>query len=137
MIRAPSRSTPTHGAALPGMIDQIMDQLGDELQLLKAAALTSVISLIRDTVRRNLPALDQELGRLRSEQDGNSALPTTHTNDTARKTSGNDTARYYDTADTPLRERAVGEISAQADVGRSPNYDFIPPASHAEPGRRT
>jgi len=30
-------------------------------------------------------------------------------------------------------ERAVGEMSTQADVGRSPNYQFIPPAPHAEP----
>ena len=126
----------TRRAAQPGMIDQIMDQFGDELQLLKAAALTSVIRLIRDTVHRNLPALDQEVGRLRSEQGGKSALPPVHTNDTTRKTSEHDTARYYETADTPLRERAVGEISTQADVGRSPNYDFIPPASHAEPGGR-
>jgi hypothetical protein len=127
----------TRRAAQPGMIDQIMDQFGDEFQLLKAAALTSVIDLIRDTVHRNLPALDQQMGRLRSEQGGTSALPSAPTNDTARKTSGQDTARYYETADTPLRERAVGEISTQADVGRSPNYDFIPPASHADPsGRR-
>ena len=126
----------TRRAAQPGMIDQIMDQFGDELQLLKAAALTSVIGLIRDTVHRNLPALDQEVGRLRSEQGGKSALPPAHTNDTTPKTSEHDTARYYETADTPLRERAVGEISTQADVGRSPNYDFIPPASHAEPGGR-
>jgi len=126
----------TRRTAQPGMIDQIMDQFGDEFQLLKAAALTSVISLVRDTVRRNLPALDQELGRLRSEQDGSNALTSAHANDTARKTGRNDSSRYYDTADTPLRERAVGEVSTQADVGRSPNYDFIPPASHAEPGGR-
>jgi len=118
----------TRRAAQPGMIDQIMDQFGDEFQLLKAAALTSVISLVRDTVRRNLPALDQELGRLRSEQGGNSAPTAARANDTARKISGNDSSRYYDTADTQLRERAVGEMSTQAEVGRSTNYDFIPPA---------
>jgi hypothetical protein len=121
--------------AKPGMIDQIMDQFGDEFELLKAAALTSVVGLVRDTVRKNLPALDQELGRLRSEQ-GSSAAPSARATDTARKISGNDSSRYYDTADTPLRERAVGEVSAQADVGRSPNYEFIPPASQAEPGGR-
>jgi hypothetical protein len=122
-------------AAQPGMIDQIMDQFGDEFQLLKAAALTSVISLVRDTVRRNLPALDQELGRLRSEQGG-SAPMAARANDTARKTNSNNSSRYYDTADTQLRERAVGEVSTQADVGRSSNYDFIPPTSRAEPGGR-
>ena len=116
------------------MLDQIMDQFSDEFQLLKAAAITSVISLVRDTVRQNLPALDQELGRLRSEQDSTPA--STQANATRRTPNPNDSSRYYDTADTPLRERAVGEMSTQTDVGRSQNYDFIPPAPHAEPGGR-
>jgi len=132
-----ARGTNTQRAAQPGMLDQIMDQFSDEFQLLKAAAITSVISLIRDTVRQNLPALDQELGRLRSEQDGSSSTPASaQANATARTPSHNDSSRYYDTADTPLRARTVGETSTQTDVGRSQNYDFIPPAPHAEPGGR-
>jgi len=127
----------TRHAAQPGMLDQIMDQFGDEFQLLKAAAITSVVSLVRDAVRQNLPALDQEVGRLRSEKGGSSPSSTpARTSDTARNSFANDSSRYYDTADAPLRERAVGEMSTQADVGRSPNYDFIPPAPHAEPGGR-
>jgi hypothetical protein len=129
-------STSHQRAAEPGMLDQIMDQFGDEFQLLKAAAITSVVSLVRDAVRQNLPGLDQELGRLRSEQDGNGTTASARTNNTARTPSANDASRYYDTADTPLRERAVGEMSTQTDVGRSPNYDFTPPAPHAEPGNR-
>jgi hypothetical protein len=117
----------TSRAAQPGMLDQIMDQFGDEFQLLKAAAITSVIGLVRDAVRQNLPALDHELARLRSEQGQT---------DTTHKPSFNDSSRYYDTADPPLRERAVGERSTQADVGRSTNYDFIPPAPRSEPGGR-
>jgi len=123
-------------AAQPGMIDQIMDQFGDEFQLLKAAAISSVVTLVRDAVRQNLPALDQEVGRLRSEQGGSQSAPSARTNDAARTTSNNNSSRYYDTADAPLHERTVGEMSTQADVGRSPNYDFIPPAPHAEPGGR-
>jgi len=126
----------TRQAAQPGMIDQIMDQFGDEFQLLKAAAISSVVTLVRDAVRQSLPALDQEVGRLRSEQGGNNSSTSPRTNDTARKTSSTDASRYYDTADTPLRERSVGEMSTQANVGRSPNYDFIPPAPQAEPGGR-
>ena len=124
--------------AQPGMIDQIMDQFGDEFQLLKAAAITSVVSLVRDAVRQNLPALDQEVGRLRAEHSNNntSTPASARPNDAARKTNDNDSSRYYDTADTQYRERAVGEMSTQADVGRSPNYDFIPPAPRAEPGGR-
>jgi len=129
----------TQRAAEPGMLDQIMDQFGDEIQLLKAAAITSVVNLVRDAVRQNLPALDQELGHLRSEQSGSgngtpAATRATNTNRTAGGST--DGSRYYDTADTPLRERAVGEVSTQADVGRSQNYDFIPPAPHTEPGGR-
>ena len=131
-----AHNTDTRRASQPGMLDQIMDQFGDEFQLLKAAAITSVIGLVRDAVRQNLPALDQELGRLRSEQDGSNITPSARANDTARTSSGNDSSRYYDTADTALRERVVGERSTQADVGRSSNYDFIPPAPHAEPGGR-
>jgi hypothetical protein len=131
-----TQPTDTRRAAQPGMLDQIMDQFGDEFQMLKAAAITSVIGLIRDTVRQNLPALDQELSRLRSEKDGSSTTPSARITDTARTSNGNDSSRYYDTADTALRERTVGEKSTQADVGRSPNYDFIPPAPHAEPGGR-
>jgi hypothetical protein len=126
----------TRHTAQPGMIDQIMDQFGDEFQLLKAAAISSVVTLVRDAVRQNLPALDQEVGRLRSEQGSTSRSTSTRTNDIARKAGNNASSRYYDTADAPLRERTVGEMSTQADVGRSPNYDFIPPASHAEPGGR-
>jgi len=128
----------TRRTAQPGMVDQIMEQFGDEFQLLKAAAITSVIGLVRDAVRQNLPALDQELGRLRSEQGESSAAPSAsaRVNDSVRTTSDNDSSRYYHTADTRLRERAVGEMSTQADVGRSPNYDFTPPASQVEPGGR-
>jgi len=126
----------TRHAAQPGMLDQIMDQFGDEFQLLKAAAITSVISLVRDAVRQNLPGLDQELGRLRSEQKNNSTFAPSQPGAPKRTPSGNDASRYYDTADTRLHERTVGEMSTQADVGRSQNYDFIPPAPHAEPGGR-
>jgi len=126
----------TRRSSEPGMLDQIMDQFGDEFQLLKAAAITSVVNLVRDAVRQNMPALDQELGRLRSEQGGSAASGSPRTTGTPRSASANDRSRYYDTADAPLRERAVGEVSTQTDVGRSQNYDFIPPAPHAEPGGR-
>jgi len=128
-----AQHTDTRRAAQPGMLDQIMDQFGDEFELLKAAAITSVIGLVRDTVRRNLPALDQELGRLRSEQGDSSATPMARSNDAARKSSDNDSSRYYDTAEPPMRERAVGEKSTQVDVGRSSNYDFTPPTARTEP----
>jgi len=91
-------STSHQRAAEPGMLDQIMNEFGDEFQLLKAAAITSVVSLVRDAVRQNLPGLDQELGRLRAEQDGKSTSTSAHANNTVYKHSATDTSRYYDTA---------------------------------------
>src|SRR5215217_9577080 len=88
----------TQRAAQPGMLDQIMEQFGDEFELLKAAAITSVINLVRDAVRENLPGVNQELRRLRSEQDGNSTTAAARTNTTAQTSSRNDSSRYYDTA---------------------------------------
>jgi hypothetical protein len=125
----------SRSASKPIFMDQIMEQFGDEIQLLKAAALTSVTGLIRDTVRRNLPALNDEVERMRGQHgiSNTSAAPRSYGQ--PRATSG-DASSYYNTADAPLHERSVGEVSTQADVGRSPNYDFIPPAPHAEPGGR-
>jgi len=132
-----SQHADTRQPAQPGMLDQIMDQFGDEFQMLKAAAVTSVIGLIRDTVRQNLPALDQEINRMRSQKEGNTgASASLGGGNSIRKSTSNDSSRYYDTADTRPRDRAVGEVSTQAEVGRSANYDFIPPAPHAEPGGR-
>src|SRR5215216_4625297 len=82
----------TQRAAQPGMLDQIMEQFGDEFQLLKTAALTSVINLVRDAVRENLPGVDQELGRLRSEQDSG-APAAARANITAQTASRSDSSR--------------------------------------------
>jgi hypothetical protein len=130
-----ARQEDARRAAQPGFVDQLMDQFGDEIQLLKAAAISSLFGLIRDTVRENMPALNQEVERLRSNRPADDASTPAGASDTPR-TSGSDASKYYNTADTPLRERSIGEISTQTDVGRSPNYDFIPPAPHAEPGGR-
>jgi hypothetical protein len=119
----------------PGFLDQIMDEFGDEIELLKGAALMSVTGLIRDTVHRNLPALQQEVDRIRSERSG-STPGTSRSYATTGPTRSNDSSKYYDTADQPLRERSVGEVSTQVDVGRNPNYEFIPPGPRAEPGGR-
>jgi hypothetical protein len=126
----------TRRQSKPGFMDQIMDQFGDEIELLKGAAIASVTGLVRDTIQRNLPALQQEVDRIRGQQTPSGSPTTSRSYASAGATHGNASSKYYDTADQPLRERAVGEMSTQADVGRSPNYDFIPPAPHAEPGGR-
>jgi hypothetical protein len=118
--------------AEPGIVDQLVDQFGDELQMLKAAAVTSLISLVRDTVRQNLPAVHQQLERLR----GNEPSPTTAASSSFNTTDSS--SRYYDTAETKARERAVGETtSAQTDAGRNPSYSYTSSAQAGDPIRRT
>ena len=92
----------------PGMIDQIKDQFGGEIETLKAAAVTSLISLVRDAVKQNLPAVHQEMQRLRGEQGMPSTNPMSRSYDT---TAASTASRYYDSADTTARERAVGETN--------------------------
>jgi len=93
--------------AEPGIVDQLVDQFGDELQMLKAAAVTSLISLVRDTVRQNLPAVHQQLERLRGDEHS----PTTAGSPSYASNTTDSSSRYYDTAETKLRERAIGETA--------------------------
>lgn len=53
--------------AAEGLVDKIGTQFGDELQLLKAAAISTLIAVVRDTVQQSVPALHQETERLRQE----------------------------------------------------------------------
>jgi hypothetical protein len=120
--------------AEPGIVDQLVDQFGDELQMLKAAAVTSLISLVRDTVRQNLPAVHQQLERLRGDQHS----PTTTASPSYSSKTTDSSSRYYDTAESKARERAIGETtSAQTDAGRSSSYGYASSGQAGEPSRRT
>jgi len=120
--------------AEPGIVDQLVDQFGDELQMLKAAAVTSLISLVRDTVRQNLPAVHQQLERLR----GDDHSPTTATSPSYASNTMDSASRYYDTAETKPRERAIGETApTQIDAGRNPSHHYASSAQAGEPSRRT
>jgi hypothetical protein len=58
-------SAGAHQNAKPGLLDGLSQQFGDEIEMLKTAAVTSLVSLIRDTIRQNIPSLHQEMERLR------------------------------------------------------------------------
>jgi hypothetical protein len=108
-------------ASEPGLIDQLKSQFGDEIDMLKAAAMTSLVGLVRDTIRQNLPALNQEVERLRGERGQSNNAPA-HAYGTASARAAESASRYYDTAATSPRERAVGD--AIGTQGRAASYDY-------------
>jgi hypothetical protein len=55
--------------ANPGVMDQVMSEFGDNVQLLKGAAMSSLVGFIRDALRENAPGMYQEYERLRRERD--------------------------------------------------------------------
>lgn len=68
-----NRSEPPSQRA--GLRDQIDQQFGGEIEALKGAAISSLVGLLRDTIRQSFPSLHQEMERLRREQGGASATP--------------------------------------------------------------
>jgi len=48
-----------------GFVDDVVGQLGVELDTLKTAAISSLVNLLRDTVKQNLPGVYSEAERLR------------------------------------------------------------------------
>jgi hypothetical protein len=50
---AAAASTPNK----PGMLDDVIDQFGDELNVLKSAAIAVAINMVRDTIAQNVPQL--------------------------------------------------------------------------------
>jgi ElaB/YqjD/DUF883 family membrane-anchored ribosome-binding protein len=41
----------------PGIVDDVMDQFGDELNVLKSAAVAMAVTMVRDTIQQNVPQL--------------------------------------------------------------------------------
>jgi hypothetical protein len=52
----------------PGVINQLTRQFGGEIEMLKTAAVTGLLGIIRDTVRQNFPSMHQEMERMRRDQ---------------------------------------------------------------------
>jgi hypothetical protein len=90
--------------AEPGFIDTISEQFGDELHLLKGAAIASVVGLIRDTLKQSLPGVYQEMERARTTQS-QSPSPT-----------------YYESlgASEDPNRRTQGPAGTHENFGRSP-----------------
>lgn len=51
----------------PGLMDQVSQQFGGEIEMLKTAAVSSLVGVIRDTIRQNFPSMHQEIERMRRE----------------------------------------------------------------------
>jgi ElaB/YqjD/DUF883 family membrane-anchored ribosome-binding protein len=102
----------SRSAATANVTDQVMDQLDSELDLLKGAAVAALMGWVRQTFQEALPDLNQRVDELRRERDA------------AADRSTSDALPY-----APTAPATTGEVSTQREVGRSPNYDFVPPSS--------
>lgn len=58
-----SSSTTMSTSNSPGLFDQLGDSVGGELQMLKGMAVSALVGLITDTVKRNIPAFKDALAR--------------------------------------------------------------------------
>ncbi len=56
--------------AQPGFFEQLNEQFGDEISMLKTAAMTTLIGVLRDTLQQSMPSLSREYDRLRAEHAG-------------------------------------------------------------------
>jgi hypothetical protein len=62
-----------HQSAKPGLLDSLSQQFGDEIEMLKTAAVTSLVSLVRDTIRQNFPSMHQEMERMRTQRSASTS----------------------------------------------------------------
>lgn len=86
---APSPSTPSQhassypaasaGPTQPGLLSQLTSQFDDQFVEIKDTAVSTVIGLVRDTIKQNVPALHQELERVRAERGQPSSTNDTQT----------------------------------------------------------
>ena len=52
----------------PGIVDQLMSQFSGEIELVKAAAMASVVDMVRGVIRQNLPGLSEEHTRISAQR---------------------------------------------------------------------
>lgn len=52
----------------PGIIDEVIDQFGDELNVLKAAAIGVAVNMVRDTIQQNVPQIANAYQRAQRER---------------------------------------------------------------------
>lgn len=117
------RSQASFRQAQPGMVEQLTEQFGDELNLLKAAAIASLTSVVRATIRESMPGLQAEVERL--QQSG-------QTSSTYQGPAGMSTLRDPDVSPSD-RPRPPQSVPVTQSSDTTANYDFVPPSSVNEP----
>lgn len=60
----------------PGLFDQLTEQFSDEISMLKTAAVTTLMGMVRDTLQQSMPSLHREYSRLRAENADEAHVPT-------------------------------------------------------------
>lgn len=63
----------------PGVLDQLSDSVGTELQTLKSLAVSTLVGLVSDTVKRNVPVFKDAMEQVRySGQASSISAPTSY-----------------------------------------------------------
>jgi len=124
-----------------GFVDDVMGQLGVELDTLKTAAISSLVTLLRDTVKQNLPGVYSEAERLRggsaSSNSGSSNGSNTANKPSYSNTSASYTGSQYTSSSNSAANSGEGEFYRDADIteGRTNRYERTPdmyPAGSSE-----
>jgi len=125
-----------------GFVDDVMGQLGMELDTLKTAAISSLVNLLRDTVKQNLPGVYDEAERLRggsassnggSSSNGFNAINKPSYSNSSAFSTGSGSANPSSSASNS----GEGEFYREADIteGRTNRYERTPdmyPAGSSE-----
>jgi len=129
-----------------GFVDDVMGQLGVELDTLKTAAISSLVNLLRDTVKQNLPGVYSEAERLRtgsapanssSSMGSSSNGSNTMNRPSYANTSASSTGSGYTNPSNSAPNSGEGEFYRDADIteGRTNRYERTPdmyPAGSSE-----
>jgi len=132
-----TRQQPSSG----GFVDDVMGQLGVELDTLKTAAISSLVNLLRDTVKQNLPGVYDEAERLRGGSASSNSGSSNGSNATNKPSYSSNSASYTGSAhanpSSSASNSGAGEFYRDADIteGRTNRYERTPdmyPAGSSE-----
>jgi len=116
-----------------GFVDDVMGQLGLELDTLKTAAISSLVNLLRDTVKQNLPGVYSEAERLRSDSTPSTGASSYSSNATNSSSYSNNPASYRaPTSNNPSSSNGAGYTSPSSSAPNSGEGEFYRDADITE-----
>jgi ElaB/YqjD/DUF883 family membrane-anchored ribosome-binding protein len=111
----------------PGVVDQISRQFGGEIEMLKSAAVSSLVSVIRDTIRQNFPSMHQEMERMRRDSGSATGSSNWSSGSTSGTSSYGSTATDYahSAANNPSHVTSVSDPARGSSMSSTSNPDDL------------